>query len=49
VEDWGGGGVVNWLGDEMKSQQELIPGFLELLIVLPQVQNYFSLIGCPIE
>uniref|UniRef100_A0A0D9XKL7 Exportin-1/Importin-beta-like domain-containing protein n=1 Tax=Leersia perrieri TaxID=77586 RepID=A0A0D9XKL7_9ORYZ len=36
VEDWGGGGIVNWLSDEMKSQQDFIPSFLELLIVLPQ-------------
>ena len=48
VEDWGGGGIVNWLGDEMKSQQEFIPSFLELLIILPQVHNKFSFIWLPI-
>ena len=48
MEDWGGGGIVNWLGDEMKSQQEFIPSFLELLIVLPQIQNNFSLMWMPI-
>lgn len=37
VEDWGAGGIVNWLSDEMKAHPEFIPGFLELLIVLPQV------------
>uniref|UniRef100_A0A0E0R0E2 Importin N-terminal domain-containing protein n=1 Tax=Oryza rufipogon TaxID=4529 RepID=A0A0E0R0E2_ORYRU len=36
VEDWGGGGIVNWLSDEMNSQQDFIPSFLELLTVLPQ-------------
>lgn len=49
VEDWGGGGIVNWLGDEMKSQQEFIPSFLELLIILPQVHNKFSFIWLPIS
>ncbi|KAJ6817034.1 transportin MOS14 isoform X2 [Iris pallida] len=36
VEDWGGGGIVNWVSDEMKSHPEYIPSFLELLTVLPQ-------------
>lgn len=40
VEDWGAGGIVNWLSDEMKAHPEFIPGFLELLIVLPQVLIY---------
>jgi hypothetical protein len=37
AEDWGDGGIVNWLRDEMKSHPEYIPGFLELLTVLPEV------------
>ncbi|KAF9624704.1 hypothetical protein IFM89_012997 [Coptis chinensis] len=36
VEDWGGGGIVNWVRDEMNSHPECIPSFLELLTVLPQ-------------
>ncbi|KAG6754015.1 hypothetical protein POTOM_042023 [Populus tomentosa] len=35
-EDWGDGGIVNWLKDEMTSHPEYIPGFLELLTVLPE-------------
>ncbi|XP_065876754.1 transportin MOS14 isoform X2 [Euphorbia lathyris] len=39
--DWGDGGIVNWLRDEMNSHPEYIPGFLELLTVLPEeVFNY---------
>ena len=37
AEDWGDGGIVNWLRDEMNSHPEYIPGFLELLTVLPEV------------
>ncbi|XP_044485028.1 transportin MOS14-like isoform X2 [Mangifera indica] len=41
AEDWGGGGIVGWLRDEMNSHPEYIPGFLELLTVLPEeVYNY---------
>ncbi|XP_031250854.1 transportin MOS14-like [Pistacia vera] len=41
AEDWGGGGIVSWLQDEMNSHPEYIPGFLELLTVLPEeVYNY---------
>ncbi|KAI3833657.1 hypothetical protein MKX03_022435 [Papaver bracteatum] len=36
AEDWGDGGIVNWLRDEMNSHPECIPSFLELLTVLPQ-------------
>ncbi|KAJ8753575.1 hypothetical protein K2173_022816 [Erythroxylum novogranatense] len=35
-EDWGDGGIVNWLRDEMNSHPEYVPGFLELLTVLPE-------------
>lgn len=36
IEDWGDGGVVNWLKEEMNSHPECIPSFLELLKVLPE-------------
>ncbi|GLJ30869.1 hypothetical protein SUGI_0613730 [Cryptomeria japonica] len=36
AQDWGGGGVLNWLRDELGSQREYIHSFLELLTVLPQ-------------
>ncbi|KAL5224275.1 hypothetical protein ABZP36_010914 [Zizania latifolia] len=47
VEDWGGGGIVNWLSDEMKSQPEFIPSFLELLIVLPQESSSHKIAARP--
>ncbi|KAF3340567.1 transportin-3 isoform X1 [Carex littledalei] len=47
VEDWGGGGVVNWLSVEMKSQPELLPSFLELLTVLPQEANSHRIAARP--
>jgi len=37
AQDWGDGGIVKWLRDEMDSNPEYIPGFLELLTVLPEV------------
>ncbi|KAI4336067.1 hypothetical protein L6164_014643 [Bauhinia variegata] len=41
TEDWGDGGIVTWLRDEMNSHPEYIPGFLELLTVLPEeVSNH---------
>ncbi|KAF4349554.1 hypothetical protein F8388_012242 [Cannabis sativa] len=41
AEDWGDGGIVNWLRDEMNTHPEYIPAFLELLTVLPEeVFNY---------
>lgn len=40
AEDWGDGGIVNWLRDEMTMHPEYIPGFLELLTVLPEVYLY---------
>ncbi|KAK3170493.1 hypothetical protein Dsin_032664 [Dipteronia sinensis] len=41
AEDWRGGGIVSWLRDEMNSHPEYVPGFLELLTVLPEeVFNY---------
>ncbi|KAL6579927.1 Transportin mos14 [Orobanche minor] len=41
AEEWGDGGIVNWIRDEMNSHPECIPSFLELLRVLPEeVFNY---------
>lgn len=41
AEDWGGGGIVNWIRDEMNSCPDYIPSFLELLRVLPEeIFNY---------
>ncbi|KAF5954887.1 hypothetical protein HYC85_007743 [Camellia sinensis] len=37
AKDWGDGGIVNWLRDEMNSHPECIPSFLELLRVLPEM------------
>ena len=37
IGDWGDGGIMNWLKVEMSSRPECIPGFLELLKVLPEV------------
>lgn len=39
AKDWGDGGIVNWLRDEMNSHPECIPSFLELLRVLPEVYS----------
>ncbi|KAJ7945933.1 putative Transportin [Quillaja saponaria] len=36
AEVWGDGGIVKWLRDEMNSHPEYVPGFLELLTVLPE-------------
>ncbi|KAI5683582.1 hypothetical protein M9H77_04810 [Catharanthus roseus] len=41
AEDWGDGGILNWMRDEMNSHPEYIPSFLELLRVLPEeIFNY---------
>ncbi|CAA0826639.1 ARM repeat superfamily protein [Striga hermonthica] len=41
AEEWGDGGIVNWIRDEMNSHPECLPSFLELLRVLPEeVFNY---------
>ncbi|KAL3835139.1 hypothetical protein ACJIZ3_009875 [Penstemon smallii] len=41
AEDWGDGGIVSWIRDEMNAHPEFIPSFLELLRVLPEeVFNY---------
>ncbi|KAL2462914.1 ARM repeat superfamily protein [Forsythia ovata] len=40
-EDWGDGGIINWIRDGMNSHPEFLPSFLELLRVLPEeVLNY---------
>lgn len=36
-EEWGTGGVVQWLGKELGSHADAIPCLLELVTVLPQV------------
>ncbi|KAL8529708.1 hypothetical protein ACS0TY_006957 [Phlomoides rotata] len=36
AEEWGDGGIVNWISNEMNSHPECIPSFLELLRVLPE-------------
>jgi hypothetical protein len=47
AEDWGDGGIVNWLRVEMNLHPEYIPGFLELLTVLPEVCKYIEIyISC---
>lgn len=37
AEDWGDGGIMKWLRDEMNSYPDIVPSFLELLRVLPEV------------
>ncbi|XP_076926427.1 transportin MOS14-like [Bidens hawaiensis] len=41
AEDWGNGGIMNWLRAEMSAHPDIVPSFLELLRVLPEeVFNY---------
>ncbi|KAK6920787.1 Exportin-1/Importin-beta-like [Dillenia turbinata] len=47
AEDWGDGGIVNWLRDEMQSHPEYIPGFLELLTVLPEETHNYKIAARP--
>lgn len=47
AEDWGDGGIVNWLRDEMNSHPEFIPSFLELLRVLPEEQCNYKIAARP--
>ncbi|KAF5935194.1 hypothetical protein HYC85_026323 [Camellia sinensis] len=42
AKDWGDGGIVNWLRDEMNSHHECIPRFLELLRVLPEDPCFYT-------
>ncbi|THU56155.1 hypothetical protein C4D60_Mb11t14270 [Musa balbisiana] len=47
VEDWGDGGIVNWLSSEMKSHPEYMRSFLELLTVLPQEAHSYKIAARP--
>ncbi|XP_073039876.1 transportin MOS14 isoform X1 [Primulina eburnea] len=41
AKEWGDGGIINWIRDEMNVHPECLPSFLELLRVLPEeVFNY---------
>ena len=40
AEDWGDGGIMNWVIDEMNSNPDIVPSFLELLRVLPEVLKF---------
>ncbi|XP_022767952.1 transportin MOS14-like isoform X4 [Durio zibethinus] len=47
AEDRGNVGIVNWLQDEMNSHPEYIPGFLELLTVLPEEAFNYKIAARP--
>ncbi|KAA8542600.1 hypothetical protein F0562_023752 [Nyssa sinensis] len=47
AEDWGDGGIVNWLRGEMNSHPECIPSFLELLRVLPEEAFNYKIAARP--
>ncbi|KAE8668023.1 germin-like protein subfamily T member 2-like [Hibiscus syriacus] len=47
AKDWGDGGIVNWLRDEMNSHPEFVPGFLELLTVLPEEAFNYKIAARP--
>ncbi|GLU12266.1 hypothetical protein SLE2022_289610 [Rubroshorea leprosula] len=47
AEDWGDGGIMNWLRDEMNSHPDYIPGFLELLTVLPEEAYNYKIAARP--
>ncbi|TYJ25890.1 hypothetical protein E1A91_A07G079800v1 [Gossypium mustelinum] len=47
AEDWGDGGIVNWLRDGMNAHPEYIPGFLELLTVLPEEAFNYKIAARP--
>ncbi|XP_058179294.1 transportin MOS14 [Rhododendron vialii] len=47
AKDWGDGGIVNWLRDEMNSHPECIPSFLELLRVLPEEAFNYKIAARP--
>ncbi|KAI4326671.1 hypothetical protein MLD38_031959 [Melastoma candidum] len=47
AEDWGDGGILNWLRDEMNTHPEYIPGFLELLTVLPEEAFNYKIAARP--
>ena len=37
AKEWGTGGHLNWLRDELGTTPEFLPSFLEILTVLPEV------------
>nr|VDC95695.1 unnamed protein product [Brassica oleracea] len=45
--DWGDGGIVSWLRDEMNMHPEYVPGFLELLTVLPEETFNYKIAARP--
>ncbi|KAK4370861.1 hypothetical protein RND71_010336 [Anisodus tanguticus] len=47
ADDWGDGGIINWLRDEMSSHPEIIPSFLELLRVLPEEEFNYKIAARP--
>lgn len=47
AQDWGGGGIVNWLRDEFGSNQDYLISFLELLTVLPQEASSYKIAARP--
>ncbi|CAE6255150.1 unnamed protein product [Arabidopsis arenosa] len=45
--DWGDGGIISWLRDEMNMHPEYVPGFLELLTVLPEETFNYKIAARP--
>ncbi|KAF3543786.1 hypothetical protein DY000_02006047 [Brassica cretica] len=45
--DWGDAGIVSWLRDEMNMHPEYVPGFLELLTVLPEETFNYKIAARP--
>ncbi|GJX26497.1 hypothetical protein Tco_0232793 [Tanacetum coccineum] len=39
AEDWGDDDIMNWLRDEINSYPAIVPSFLELLRVLPEIEK----------
>lgn len=47
AQDWGGGGILNWLRDELGSKPDCLISFLELLTVLPQEASSYKIAARP--
>ncbi|PKA55080.1 hypothetical protein AXF42_Ash003717 [Apostasia shenzhenica] len=47
IEDWGDGGIVNWISNEMRTHSEFVPGLLELLTVLPEEAFSYKIAARP--
>eukprot|EP01018_Ginkgo_biloba_P004333 Gb_28911 [translate_table: standard] len=47
AQEWGSGGHLNWLRDELGSLPEFIPSFLELLTVMPQEAYSYKIAARP--